>query len=78
MIALRVHQGRLETRGANPEDLGRLVALRDAWEERAGILEHQAGLPRAEAEAKALDEIMPLVAKDAAKGVPLFEDVEHP
>jgi hypothetical protein len=54
MIAFRVHQGRLEASGASPEDRERLIALRDLWEERAAILEHQAGLPRDEAESRAL------------------------
>jgi hypothetical protein len=31
-----------------------LIALRDLWEERAAILEHQAGLSREEAERRAL------------------------
>jgi hypothetical protein len=38
-----------------------MVQLRDLWEERAGILEHEAGFSREEAEARALEEIMPLV-----------------
>lgn len=54
MIALRIHQGRLEASGAHPEDSERLIALRDLWEERAAILEHQAGLSRNEAERRAL------------------------
>lgn len=66
MIALRIHQGRLEAKGGTTEDLERLVRLRDLWEERAGILEHQAGYPREEAERKALAELLPMVEKVAA------------
>lgn len=54
MTTFRVHQGRLEASGARPEDRERLIALRDLWEERAAILEHQAGLSREEAERRAL------------------------
>jgi len=67
MIALRIHQGRLEARGASLEDMERLVMLRDLWEERAGILESEAGLTREEAEARAMVEIMPRVEKVAVK-----------
>ena len=66
MIALRIQQGRLEAQGATAEDRERLVALRDLWEERAGILEYEAGFTREEAEARALAELMPSVAKGAA------------
>lgn len=66
MIVLRVHQGRIEARGGRPEDLGQLIALRDAWEERAAILEHEAGFPREEAEQKALAELLPQGEKVAA------------
>lgn len=54
MISLRIHQGRLEAQGATAEDREHLVSLRDLWEERAGILEHQAGLSREDAEQRAL------------------------
>lgn len=50
MISLRIHRGRLEAQGARPEDREHLVALRDLWEERAAILEHQAGFSQDEAE----------------------------
>jgi hypothetical protein len=66
MIALRIQQGRLEAQGATAEDRERLVDLRDLWEERAGILEYEAGFTREEAEAHALAELMPSVAKGAA------------
>lgn len=66
MTAVRIHQGRLEARGTSPEDRERLVALRDLWEERAGILEYQAGFSRGEAERKALAELLPMVEKVAA------------
>ena len=66
MIALRIQQGRLEAQGATAEDRERLVALRDLWEERAGILEYEAGFTREEAEARAAAELMPSVAKGAA------------
>ncbi len=54
MTAFRIHQGRLEASGARPEDRERLITLRDLWEERAAILEHQAGLSREDAERGAL------------------------
>lgn len=54
MITLHVYHGYLEARGARPEDHDYLIALRDLWEERAGILEHQACLTRTEAEHRAL------------------------
>jgi len=54
MIIFRIHQGRLEASGAHPGDREGLIALRDLWEERAAILEHQAGLSREEAERRAL------------------------
>jgi hypothetical protein len=60
LITLRIHQGRLEACGANPEDCNRLVAFRDLWEERAGIMEYQGGLTRAEAESHALDDCITL------------------
>ena len=66
MTTFRVQQGRLEAQGATAEDRGHLVALRDLWEERAGILEYEAGFSREEAEARALAELMPSVAKGAA------------
>ena len=66
MIALRIQQGRLEAQGATSEDRERLVLLRDLWEERAGILEHEAGFTREEAEARALAELMPHLVKGAA------------
>ena len=66
MTTFRVHQGRLEASGARPEDRERLIALRDLWEERAGILEHEAGFTREEAEARALAELMPHLVKGAA------------
>ena len=66
MIALRIQKGRLEAQGATAEDHERLVALRDLWEERSAILEYEAGFSRPEAEARALVEVMPLVAEVAA------------
>ena len=66
MIALRIQQGRLEAQGATADDRERLVALRDLWEERAGILEYEAGFTREEAEARALAELMPHLVKGAA------------
>jgi hypothetical protein len=66
MIALRIQQGRLEARGASPEDREHLVLLRDLWEERAGILEYEAGFNREEAEAGALVELMPSMARGVA------------
>lgn len=66
MIALRVHQGRLESRGDRPEDIEQMIALRDLWEERAGILEYQAGFSREDAETKALEELMPILRGEAA------------
>ena len=66
MIAVRVHHGRLEARGAFPEDRTHLAALRDLWEERAAILEYEAGFSRDEAEARALAEIMPRLSEGAA------------
>lgn len=62
MITLRVQQGRLEAQGATPGDREHLVKLRDLWEERSAILEYEAGFSRAEAEARALDEVLPMVA----------------
>lgn len=53
MINLRVLQGRLDTPGVGPEDHELLITLRDLWEERAGILEYEAGMPREEAEQRA-------------------------
>ena len=66
MIALRVHLGRLEATGARPEDREHLVALRDRWEERAGVLEYEAGFSRDEAEVRALAEIQPSMGQVAA------------
>ena len=66
MIGLRIHQGHLEAQGAPAEDRERLVALRDLWEERSAILEHQARFTRGEAESRALEEVLPLVAGVAA------------
>ncbi len=66
MIVLRVQQGRLEAQGATAEGHEHLVAIRDAWEERAAILEYEAGFSREEAEARALGELMPRVARGAA------------
>ena len=66
MITLSIREGRLAAHGATPEDRERLLALRDLWEERAAILEFDAGFTRAEAEAKALEEIQPLLAQEAA------------
>ncbi len=48
MIAVRVRQGRLEARGARPKDQALLIDLRDLWEERAAILEFEAGFTKAE------------------------------
>lgn len=59
MIALRVQQGRLEAHGATAEDREHLGALRDAWEERAAILEHDAKFSRVEAERLAFLEVVP-------------------
>ena len=54
MISLRIHQGCSEARGQMHAIRERLVKLRDRWEERAAILEYEAGLPRDEAETTAL------------------------
>ena len=66
MIALRIHQGRLQAKGATAEDRERLVLFRDLWEERAGVLEYEAGFHREEAEARALAELMPHLVEGAA------------
>jgi len=57
MISVRVHQGRLEARGARPEDHDLLINLRDLWEERAAILELEADFTKVEAEEWALSDL---------------------
>ncbi len=57
MIAVRVHQGRLEARGAGPADHDQLIDLCDLWEERAAILEFEAGFTKFEAEDLALSDL---------------------
>lgn len=53
---IRLHQGHLQAQGpANAE----AITLRDLFEERAGILEHDAGIDRAEAERLAFAEVVP-------------------
>ena len=62
MTTFRIHEGHLQARGVSPEDREHLVTLRDLWEERAGILEHDAGFTRDEAETRALAELEPYLS----------------
>ena len=55
---IRLHQGHLQVRGQiTPQECEELAALLDLWHERAGILEFDAGISRAEAEIRAWDEV---------------------
>jgi hypothetical protein len=66
MTTFRIHQGRLQARGAAPEAREHLVVVRDLWEERSAILEHDAGFTREEAETRALEELQPTMKQEAA------------
>lgn len=50
MTIFCIHLGRMEVLGTRPEDREQLIALRDLWEERAAILEYEAGFTKIEAE----------------------------
>ena len=51
-------------------------ALRESWEERAAIMEHDGGLSRAEAEEQAMIEVLNVRSRDVARFRPAPERLE--